>query len=95
MGQKIEECSIIYLLYLATFFFISLIVVPERPILKHLCTVVIWKPPTVPNGEIQGYELKFINSAGLEEVFNYTATDNFQLTSDIQREENVLVQVSI
>ena len=68
-------------------------VVPSLPILKRLCTVVIWKPPAEPNGYITMYELKFVDASGQVESFVYNKTENFHLTTTIQREQNVGVQV--
>ena len=84
-----------FLFKVFTWYFYFFYLVPEPPVLKHLCTVMIWKPPEVSNGEIQQYELKFINSASKEEPFLYGKTDNFHQTTVVQREENVLVQVSM
>lgn len=66
--------------------------VPDLPILKRLCTVVIWKPSPNPAGKIVGYELRFEGMKG--EIMNFSADDNFHLTSDNQRLRNVDVQVS-
>ena len=67
---------------------------PDPPILKRLCTVVIWKPPVQIRGVLQLYELKFINQMGQEKVYEYSEREHFHLTNELQREQNVHVQVS-
>lgn len=54
---------------------------------------MIWKPPVAPNGKIVTYELCFgMNDQGVN-CWNYSATDNFHITSEDQRASNALVMV--
>jgi hypothetical protein len=59
---------------------------------KRLCTVVIWKPPTNPQGLITGYQICFGDESP-PECYNYTADDNFHVTSEQQTMDNVDVRV--
>ena len=81
-----------YQLFIPDFF----ILVPNAPFLKRLCTVVIWKPPTEPLGQIVSYTLCF-GSCNDEitdrECHSLTADDNFFVTSEVQRQNDVYVQV--
>ena len=59
------------------------------PMVTPLCTVVVWQPPTTPNGEIQGYDIRF--SSGAE--MSLSASLNFHVTTEAQRTANPPVQV--
>ena len=61
------------------------------PLVNPLCTVVVWREPSSPAGIITGYELRFERSD--DKVVNYSANSNFHITSDLQREQNVDVEV--
>ena len=59
---------------------------------------MIWREPTQPSGDIREYELCF-GKCGMMDMstcFNISSSgDNFLLTSDSERENNVDVQVNL
>ena len=74
----------------------SLLAVPDAPILKHLCTVLIFKPPPNPAGKIITYEICLgHNCSGEMSCYNISyLDDNFFLTTKEQQEDNVYAKVN-
>ena len=59
------------------------------PMVIPLCTVIVWQPPTTPNGVIQGYDIRFASGV----VMSLSASSNFHVTTEAQRTANPPVQV--
>lgn len=59
--------------------------------MDRLCTVVIWRPPTEPAGQIIRYDLRFGQSDA--RIVTFTSEDNFYITTDAERSLNEIVEV--
>ena len=67
--------------------------VPGVPSLNRLCTVIIWSPPEEPAGIIIGYEVRFPEIS--DEILSFGPSENFYITTDVQKNGNARVQVKI
>ena len=77
---------LIVILFIYLFFGI---LVPGIPELNQFCNVILWRQPNVTGGILTGYDLMI----GSTEIRHFGRNENFYITTDAQKQANVLVQV--
>ena len=57
--------------------------VPSAPQdVRAFSSVIVWGPPVEPNGEITGYQVRFIGTFSRNQTVSKTPTENYHVVTD-------------